>query len=78
MHVDPDGKEKGFALLFNPTDKAITRTVKLPLYYTGLSETARIREQENAPAVYKLNRDYTVDITVTIPARGNTWLVVEK
>ena len=37
-----------------------------------------IREKENAPVTYKLNRDYTVDIKVTIPARGNTWLVVEK
>ena len=78
MHVDPEGKEKGFALLFNPTDKAITRTIRLPLYYTGISDVAKIREKENAPVTYKLNRDYTVDIKVTIPARGNTWLVVEK
>lgn len=78
MHVDPDGKEKGFALLFNPTDKAITRTIRLPLYYTGISDVAKIREKENATVTYKLNRDYTVDIKVTIPARGNTWLVVEK
>lgn len=77
MHVNPWEKEKGFALLFNPTDETITRTIKLPLYYTGLSETATIREQENSPVFYKLNRDYTVDITVTIPARGNTWFVVE-
>lgn len=78
MHVSPWEKEKGFALLFNPTDEAITRTIKLPLYYTGLSETANIREKENKPVSYNLNRDYTVDITVTIPAHGNTWFVVEK
>ena len=64
--------------MFNPTDQAITRTIQLPLYYTGLSDVAKIREKENAPVTYKLNRDYTVDIKVTIPARGNTWLVVEK
>lgn len=78
MHVNPDEKEKGFALLFNPTDRAITRTIRLSLYYTGISDVAKIREKENAPVAYKLNRDYTIDITVTIPARGNTWLVIEK
>ena len=76
MHVDPEGKEKGLALLFNPTEREITRTVKLPLYYTGISDVAQIREKENAPVSYKLNRDYTVDVQVTIPAHGNTWLVV--
>ena len=27
---------------------------------------------------YRLNRDYTVEITVSIPANGHTWLVVER
>lgn len=78
MHIDPAGKEKGMALLFNPTDQPITRTISLPLYYTGISDVAKIREKENAPVAYKLNRDYSVELTVTIPARGNTWLVIEK
>lgn len=78
MHVNPDEKEKGLALLFNPTDQAMTRTIRLPLYYTGISDVARIREKENLPVSYKLNRDYTVEVTVTIPAGGNTWLVIEK
>ena len=77
MHVDPEGKEKGLALLFNPTDKDMTRTVRLPLYYTGLSDVAQIREKEQAPVSYKLNRDYSVDVEVTIPAHGNTWLVIQ-
>ena len=46
MHVNPNLKEKGFLLVFNPTDKVITKKIKVPLYYTGLSEKASIREQE--------------------------------
>lgn len=77
MHVDPAGKEKALALLYNPTDTEITRTIQLPLYYTGLTKTASIREQEGAPATYALDRDYTVRLTVTIPAKGSTWYVIE-
>lgn len=77
MHVRPEGKEKGLAVFYNPTDKEITRNIELPLYYTGLTTTARIREQEGAAVVYTLNRDYTADITVKIPANGYTWYVIE-
>lgn len=77
MHVNPAEKEKAFAMFFNPTDREITRTIDLPLYYTGLSTTALIREQEGQPATYELARDYTVRLTVRIPARGYTWYVVE-
>lgn len=77
MHVNPTLKEKAFVLLYNPTKETITRTVSLPLYYTGLSKKATIREQSGKAIVYKLDRDYTVKVTVTIPAQSNTWLVVE-
>lgn len=77
MHVNPQGKEKGFALFFNPTDEVITRKIDLPLYYTGLTETARIREQEGSSVEYRLGRDYSVQLDVTIPANGYTWYVIE-
>lgn len=77
MHVDPKGKEKGLAMFFNPTDEVITRTIQLPLYYTGLTDKAMIREQEGKAVSYKLNRDNTVELTVKIPAKGYTWYVIE-
>ena len=77
MHVNPELEQKALAMFFNPTNEDITRTIKLPLYYTGLDKKAYIREQENKTKSYKLNRDYTVDLTVTIPANGYTWYVVE-
>lgn len=46
MHVNPRLKEKALAMLFNPTDADIVRTVRLPLYYTGLQRKVRVREQE--------------------------------
>jgi hypothetical protein len=77
LHVNPDLKTKGLVMLYNPTEKAITKHIKLPLYYTGLTNIARISEQEGAFKVYKLNRDYSVDLTFTIPANNYTWLTIE-
>lgn len=77
MHVDPAGKEKGLAMFYNPTDKEITRTISLPLYYTGLTKSARIREQEAKTKKYMLKEDRTVELTVKIPANGYTWYVIE-
>ncbi|MBQ5785893.1 MAG: alpha-galactosidase, partial [Alistipes sp.] len=77
MHVNPQLEQKGLALFFNPTDEEITRTIKLPLYYTGLEKKAYISEHGNRSKVYKLNRDYTVDLKINIPANGYTWYVIE-
>jgi len=77
MHVNPQLKEKGFAMFFNPTDKAMTKKMRLPLYYTGLETTASIREKEGMPKTYNLKRDYSVEIEVEVPANGYTWFVIE-
>ena len=77
LHVNPNGKEKGLAMFFNPTDKEISRTIDLPLYYTGLTKTARIREKEGKSQKYKLKRNYNISLTVNIPANGSTWFVIE-
>jgi hypothetical protein len=77
LHVNSEQKTKGLLMLYNPLHKKITRTIKLPLYYTGLSDIASIREKENKPATYKLNRDFTVDMTVTLQPDTYSWWVIE-
>lgn len=77
LHVNPQLQQKALVMLYNPLKQSITRTIQLPLYYTGLTTTAMIREQEAAAKSYTLNRNYEVTLTVTIAAEGYTWLVVE-
>ncbi|WP_202552328.1 alpha-galactosidase [Ginsengibacter hankyongi] len=77
MHVDAKGKEKALVMIYNPLDIKINRKIKLPLYYTGLTTIARIREKENAIQLYHLNRDYSVEVSVGIAAHSYTWLVIE-
>ena len=77
MHVYPQGSEKALAMFYNPTDRDITRRISLPLYYTGLTDTASIRREEGEAVSHELGSDYMVELDVTIPARGYTWYVVE-
>jgi hypothetical protein len=77
MHVAPHLSQKAMVMLYNPQEQPITRTIQLPLYYTGLTQTATIREKEGPSKKYTLDRAYKVPVTVTIPASGYTWLVVE-
>ena len=77
LHVNPKLKEKGFVMVFNPLDKDVVREIKLPLYYTGISKTAYVREKEGPGKKYNLDREYEIKVKVTIPANSYTWLVVE-
>ena len=77
LHVNPALPQKGLVMLYNPLKETITRTIRLPLYYTGLTGKATIREQEGAAKNYSLNREYEAEISVKLPAEGYTWMVVE-
>jgi len=77
MHVDPKGKEKALLMLYNPLDTSITRKIKLPLYYTGLTNVVHIREKENQMQLYHLTRDFSIELPVKIAARSYTWFIIE-
>lgn len=77
LHVNPGGKEKGLAMIYNPLNEAITRTLRLPLYYTGLSKTAKLTIGDNKPKTHTLDRDYAIPITLTIPARSQISILIE-
>jgi hypothetical protein len=77
LHVNPDLPQKALAMLYNPLNEAITRTIKLPAYFTGQHNSVKIREKEGVAKSVKVDRDYQVTLSVTIPAKGYTWLVME-
>lgn len=77
MHVDPQSKQKGLVMLYNPLKQEITRSIKLPVYYTGRHTTIKIREKEGLTKHYTVGRDYRVDLVMKIPANSYTWLVME-
>lgn len=76
IHVDPQLKSKALLMLFNPLKEPVSRTIKLPLYYTGLSDFANVIDEKGSARKYSINRDYTVDFSFTIPAEGYVWFVI--
>jgi hypothetical protein len=64
-------------MVFNPTDNLIRKKIRVPLYYTGLTETAKIREQENQPNFFKLNREYEIEMEVEVQPNWYNWYVIE-
>jgi len=77
LHVNPAGNEKGLLMVYNPLEQEVTRTLRVPLYYTGKTDTASVSERDGAARTFKLDRAYDIELLVNVPARGVTWFVVE-
>ncbi len=77
MHVNPHLPQRALAVFYNPLPAEATRTVRLPLYYTGLKQTARIRREDGPWRTVTLDREYGATLRITVPAKGCTWYVIE-
>lgn len=77
MHVNPQLKQKAFISVYNPLDTAIEKEINVPLYYTGLTAQAIVKEQNGIAKKYTLQRDYSVTLKISIPAKGYNWYIVE-
>lgn len=77
MHVNPQLKQKAFVSVYNPLETDIDREIKIPLYYTGLTSKALVKEQNGTGKKYTLSRDYTITLKIHIPAKGYNWYVIE-
>ncbi len=77
LHVNPALKERGLAVFYNPLPQAVERRIRLPLYYTGLTGEAILRRDDGSAQRLKLERDYSIETTVALPAKGRVWIAIE-
>ena len=77
LHANAQINPCGLAMLYNPTRTVQRMTLKLPLYYTGLSEIAKVREKEGESKCYKIDRHYNIEIPIEVEARSVSYLVIE-
>ncbi|MBL9169094.1 MAG: hypothetical protein JNN07_15245 [Verrucomicrobiales bacterium] len=77
LHVSSAGRERGLAMVYNPLNQPVTRTLALPLYYTGLKRSARIRPETGSVRRVRLDSQAKAHVPVTLAPRSATWLVVE-
>ncbi len=78
VHVNPHLKQRALVMIHNPLNIAVEREITLPLYYTGLTNTALIRVEDGKSKPYPLDRASAVHVPVKVPAGGRTWLTVES
>ena len=77
LHVNPKLQIKGLAMVYNPTGPNITEQLRLPLYYTGLTDAVKIREQAGEEKIFQLNRKYEITLPVEVAGHGTTWFTIE-
>ncbi len=77
LHVNPKLKEKGLLVVFNPLNEPVAKTLRVNLYYTGLTDEARVVASDATTRRFTLNRDYTIELPVQVAAQGMSWLVIE-
>ena len=77
LHVNPELKEKGLLMIYNPLNVPVTRKIKVPLYYTGLKQSAMVGEKEGIPKKMRLDENSNLILRVSIPANGYNWYLFE-
>lgn len=77
LHANPAGPEKGLLMVYNPLETPVTKTLRIPLYYTGLSSRATVAENDGPRRPVALDADRIAELPVTIPAKGASWYVFE-
>ncbi|WP_316838517.1 LamG-like jellyroll fold domain-containing protein [Pedobacter gandavensis] len=78
LHVNPELDEKGMLVVFNPIDKAISKQMKLPLYYTGIKGKAMLTDQSGEQSSLTLNEKQETIINLSIPAGGFSWFTIKQ
>ena len=77
MHVNPLLKQKGLIMIFNPLKEKITRTIKVPLYYTGLKDQVTVVQGKIRSFITKLNRNYEIEFTFTLDPESYSWFLIQ-
>lgn len=78
MHVNPFIGHKGMVIVFNPTDRKIEKTLRLPLYYTGLEKKVKVTGSGGSSATHKLDNRHELLLPVSIEAGGSAWYLLEE
>jgi hypothetical protein len=77
LHVNPTLSEKGFAMLYNPTNETMNRRITIPLYYSGIKRAAQVSFQGGAFKSIPINAQKEMELDVRIPPNDHVWYVIQ-
>jgi len=78
LHVNPRLKHKGMLVVFNPLAEPREKTLRVNLYYTGLTKAARVSHEGGPAKEHALDRDYGIELPVRVAPEAMTWFVIEQ
>lgn len=78
LHVDPASQRCGMLVVFNPKTEPVQRSLRVPLYYTGLTQSAIVTDHAGSKSDLRLERDYSVQLDIDVPAEGMSWYLFER
>ena len=64
-------------MVYNPLDHEVRKTLTVPLYYTGLTGKATVRQGDRLGALTELDPQDRISLPVAVAARGVTWFTFE-
>jgi len=76
LHVNPTLATTGLAMVYNPLNVDVHRQLKLPVYYTGLTDKAVVRVRDGAPQTLVIDREFNLEVPIDVPAQGYTWIEI--
>ena len=77
LHVNPNLPTKAMAVVYNPSDKELTETIALPLYYSGLSGHCRLSINDGPYAPEKLDPNHRLFVTASVGPKKCQWFCVQ-
>ncbi len=77
LHADPAGPEKGLLMVYNPTASPVREDLRLNIYYTGLSGSAIISENDGPGRKFRIDGNHNVVIPVSVEANSESWYIIK-
>jgi hypothetical protein len=78
LHANPLGKEQGMLCIYNPLNEEITRSIRVPMHYTGLRGNCRVSIDGNEPTAMEIDGTQHMTLLLKIPAQGRSFVVFQK
>lgn len=78
LHVNPQGKEQGLLMVYNPLEQEIRKKIVVPMYYTGLRKACQVSCNGGDFRTIGMAQGSWISLDVTVPARSQSYYVFKR
>jgi hypothetical protein len=77
FHANSQLEQKGYAMVFNPTNSKIEKNIRLNLYYTGLKDIAKVKIGDGEMMTLNIDRNYDIFVPVNLEGGGYVGILIK-